>query len=234
MDGGLRPPRAGVDLPHIITNVRIVVYHSVCKISFAVETSLMAMKMPDPRQEPQAVTSAVRIDWSSALAEHQRWLRTVICARVGEPQAIDEVMQEVSLAAVRQHAPLTDNAKVGAWLYRLAVRQSLLYRRKQGRRRKLIDRYVQRRQTGEFDSCQTDPLGWLLAKERQTQVRAALAHLPKRDAEILMLKYTEDWSYRQLAEHLGATESAIETRLHRARQRLRTELAAMNVTPADA
>jgi RNA polymerase sigma-70 factor (ECF subfamily) len=39
-----------------------------------------------------------------------------------------------------------------------------------------------------------------------------------------VLKYTEHWSYRQLAEHLGATESAVEARLHRARARLREEL----------
>ena len=78
------------------------------------------------------------------LASHDRWLRTVVYARVGEVQAVDEVMQEVSLAAVRQQAPINDVEKVTPWLYRLAVTQSLLYRRKQGRRRKLIDRYVQR------------------------------------------------------------------------------------------
>jgi RNA polymerase sigma-70 factor (ECF subfamily) len=151
---------------------------------------------------------------------------------VGEPQAIDEVMQEVSLAAVRQHAPLGDTAKVGPWLYRLAVRYSLLYRRKQGRRRKLVDRYAERYQPTEVDFREMDPLGWLLAEERRTQVRTAMARLPKRDAEILLLKYSEDWSYRTLAEHLGVSESAVETRLHRARARLRTELAAMNLTSA--
>jgi RNA polymerase sigma-70 factor (ECF subfamily) len=166
------------------------------------------------------------------LVEHERWLRTVVCARVGEPQAIDEVMQEMSLAAVRQHAPLDDAAKVAPWLYRLAVRYSLLYRRKQGRRRKLIDRYVERYRPSETDAREMDPLGWLLAEERRAQVRAAMARLPKRDAEILLLKYSEDWSYRTLAEHLGVSESAVETRLHRARARLRTELAAVNVTSA--
>ena len=193
----------------------------------------MAMTMPNPRRQPEAGASAASIDWPSVLAEHERWLRTVICARVGEPQAIDEVMQEVSLAAVRQQAPLSDPTKVGAWLYQLAVRYSLLYRRKQGRRRKLIDRYAQRYQPSEADTRQANPLGWLLTKERCGQVREAMSRLPKRDAEILLLKYTEDWSYRELAEHLGASHSAIETRLHRARQRLRAELAAMNVTPAE-
>ena len=85
-----------------------------------------------------------RIDWPAVLVSHDRWLRTVVYARVGEVQAVDEVMQEVSLAAVRQKAPINDVEKVTPWLYRLAVTQSLLYRRKQGRGRKLIDRYVQR------------------------------------------------------------------------------------------
>ena len=139
----------------------------------------------------------------------------MVCARLGEPQAIDEVMQEVSLAAVKQNAPLDDAAKVAPWLYRLAVRYTLLYRRKQGRRRKLIDRYAQRLRPTETDAREMDPLGWLLAEERRAQVRAAMSRLPKRDAEILLLKYSEDWSYRTLAEHLGVSESAVETRLHR-------------------
>lgn len=193
----------------------------------------MAMTMPNPRQEPEGGAGAAGIDWLSVLAEHDRWLRSVVCVRVGEPQAIDEVMQEVSLAAVRQHAPLADPEKVAPWLYRLAVRQSLLYRRKQGRKRKLIDRYAQRFQPSEADNRQIDPLGWLLAEERGTRVREAMSRLPKRDVEILLLKYTEDWSYRSLAEHLGVSHSAVETRLHRARRRLRTELAALDVTPAD-
>ncbi len=150
------------------------------------------------------------------LATHDRWLRTVVYARVGEPQAVDEVMQEVSLAAVRQQAPISDVEKVTPWLYRLAVTHSLLYRRKQGRRRKLIDRYVERTRPTESDRS-GNPLEWLLAKERKEQIRKAIKQMPKRDAEILLLKYTEDWSYRDLAKHLGITESAVEARLHRAR-----------------
>jgi len=172
------------------------------------------------------------VDWQAALAEHDRWLRTVIHARVRRPEAVDEVFQEVSLAAVRQSAPLEDRGKVAPWLYRTAVVQSLLYRRRQGRRRKLTRGYAERCRPTEHDPRQPDPLGWLLADERRRLVRAALERLARRDAEILLLKYTEDWSYRQLAEHLGISASAVEARLHRARKRLREQLAALQVVEA--
>ena len=52
-----------------------------------------------------------------------------------------------------------------------------------------------------------------------------MGRLDDRDAELLLLKYTEDWSYRQIAANLGVSESAVEARLHRARQKLRSALA---------
>jgi RNA polymerase sigma-70 factor (ECF subfamily) len=178
-------------------------------------------------------SSGPKIDWQAALAEHESWLRTVVYSRLRDPQAVEDVMQEVSLAAVEQKAPISDPSKVAPWLYRLAVTQSLLYRRKLGRRRKLKDRYVERYQPSEEENRESDPLSWLLADERRDLIRKALQRLSPRDAEILMLKYNEGWSYRDLAGHLGISESAVEARLHRARRRLRNELAAMEVIEAD-
>ncbi len=184
------------------------------------------MTTSEPRR-PSAGTPSAAIDWPAVLAAHDRWLRTVVAARLGEPQAIDEVMQEISLAVVAQKAPLNDPEKLAPWLYRLAVMQTLMYRRKLGRRRKLADRYQQLRSAEE--PVAADPLQWLLLKERDQLIRQAIRQLSPRDAEILMLKYSENWSYREMAEHLGLSESAIEARLHRARQRLRDRLSALGV-----
>src|SRR5262245_22336799 len=130
------------------------------------------------------------IDWQAALAQHDRWLRTVVLARVREPQAVEEVLQEVALAAVKQAAPLSDAQKVPPWLYRPAVLQALLYRRKCGRRRRLVGRYAEQAERGGWSHAVTaDPLNWLLAEERRSLVRRAMSHLAPRDAEILLLKY---------------------------------------------
>lgn len=180
-------------------------------------------------------SSLPAIDWPAELARHDRWLRTVVLARLGERQAVDDVMQEVSLAAAGEAArgagqgkrvPV-DPAKAAPWLYRVAVTQALLYRRRCGRQRKLTDRFAQKLRPTESDSRTCDPLDWLLADERRQLVRTALERLPPRDAEILLLKHTEDWDYHQIAAHLDIGHSAVETRLHRARKRLRAELSKM-------
>lgn len=174
---------------------------------------------------PADAEPTVKIDWSAALEENQSWLRTVIAARVGEAEGVEEVFQEVSLAAVRQKSPIHDPAKVAPWLYRLAVIHSLLYRRKMGRKRKLINRYQERVPIAEHDTHQAEPLEWLLAEERRTMVNRAMASLPKNLQELLLLKYIHDWSYKEMAEKLGVTVSAVQARLHRARGILRERLA---------
>ena len=172
------------------------------------------------------------IDWSVALVEHERWLRTVVLARLGEPQAVDEVMQEVSLAAVRGQAPPNDPNKVAPWLYGLAVRQALLYRRKQGRRRKMVQRFVERFRPTEQDVRTADPLDWLLTDERRKIVRIALKRLHRRDAEILLLKYTENWSYKELAERLDVSEGVLRRGCTGHGRGSHEELAALDVVEA--
>jgi RNA polymerase sigma factor (sigma-70 family) len=185
------------------------------------------MAIVDPRH-PERDTSASRIDWPAALAEHGRWLRTVALARVGNSHAADEVLQNVAVAAIEHGDRLRDATKVAPWLYRLAVVAALQWRRRQGRGKKLLDRYATRVLPTDTDLDEPDPLDWLLAAEQRKLVRSALRQMPRRDAEILILKYTEDWSYRQLADHLGLSTSAVEARLHRARHKMRRLLVALD------
>jgi RNA polymerase sigma-70 factor (ECF subfamily) len=172
---------------------------------------------------PNTGNVAHPIDWARSLAEHERWLRGVISARTGESQAVDEIWQEVCLAAVEQHAPLADPDKASGWLYRVAVIRSIRYRRQRARERKRLLKRVA--ETNGHCSALNDPFQWLLSEERRQIVRRALAELSGRDAEILMLKYEERWSYRRIALLLDISESAVDARVFRARERLRRQLA---------
>jgi RNA polymerase sigma factor (sigma-70 family) len=167
------------------------------------------------------------IDCPMELQRHGRWLRSVLVVRSRESGVVEELFQEVALTALRDGHSGKDDQKAAPWLYRVAVRQALMHRRRMGRERR---RMTSLAAISECDDEQTtDPLGWLLADERNRLIRRAVDAIPGKDAEILLLKYSEDWSYRQIAEHLGVSEQAVDSRLHRARQKLRVRLSQLQV-----
>jgi RNA polymerase sigma-70 factor (ECF subfamily) len=180
---------------------------------------------------PLVTADGAGLDWARSLTEHEPWLRRVILARTGEPQAVDEVWQQVALAAIEQRWPLTDASKAAPWLHRLAVVASARFRRQQGRARRAHAALADVRRC--CASGPADPLGWLMRAERLDLTRQALLRLSGRDAEILLLKYGQRWSYRQIATRLGISEKAVDCRLLRARERLRQELTAMGIRRDD-
>jgi RNA polymerase sigma-70 factor (ECF subfamily) len=161
------------------------------------------------------------IDWRTALGEHERWLRNVVAGRLGAADGVEDVLQEVALAVLRNPAQPDDPRKVAPWLFRLAVRHAVNFLRTRQRRRRLVEglsREPSVRQGG------IDPMEWVLDVERREAVRAALEALPAEDREVLRLKYLDGLRYRELAERLGLDLEAVEYRLLRARRRLREQL----------
>ena len=167
-------------------------------------------------------------DWQTSISVHAAWLRKVILARTGQEDAVEDVFQQVALAAVEQRWPLRDPTKIAPWLHRLAVIYSARFRRALGRERRAVQRAA-----GSTPDAGNPPtnnlLAWLIAKERKELMRRALGGVPERDVEILILKYIERWSYRQISENLGISEKAVDSRLVRARARLRQELISVGV-----
>jgi RNA polymerase sigma-70 factor (ECF subfamily) len=65
------------------------------------------------------------------------------------------------------------------------------------------------------------PSSHLLREELRRRVREALTRLPERDREILVMRYLEQLSTREMAAVLGIAEGAVKTRHVRALERLR-------------
>ncbi len=190
-------------------------------------------EMAVPEANPEGAEHPDCSGADRAIRDHLPWLRSVVWSRLRDPEAVDDVVQEVLLAYAK-HRPEELNGQLAPWLYRVAIRQCLLHRRRQGRwsRRQ---QEAQRRQIARWEQQHRqspDPVRWLVEQERQELVRQAVEQLPDRDAQVVLLKYGQGWSYQQIAEHLGVSVSSVESRLHRARRRLRRLLAGA-VNPSD-
>ena len=178
-------------------------------------------------------------DPKEALRMHGSWLRAVAIARLRGLEGADDVMQDVAMAAVRNWETLRTAANAKPWLYRLTVRAALMHRRTLGRARKrikeAIDTYTARHGVSESGRQSRspadagsgaahgggDPIAALLAAERHSHLRMAIAKLPVKDMEMLLLKHVDDCSYQEIARRLGVTPGVVQMRLFRARQKLR-------------
>ncbi len=78
-----------------------------------------------------------------------------------------------------------------------------------------------------------DPEEATLANERSAQVQKLLAELSPDYRLAVILRYWYDYSYAEIAEMLQTTESAIKSRLFRARQTLAAKLAAHALNALD-
>jgi RNA polymerase sigma-70 factor (ECF subfamily) len=161
------------------------------------------------------------LDWAAALREHEPWLRTVVGARLREWDAVDDVMQEIAVKVLRRPGALHDATKVAPWLYRIAIRQVLLYRRSMGRRRARLRKVAEQLAPEPDVVDEVDPLVWLIVAETRSRVRDSLECLCGQDRELLMLRHVQRWTYQQVADHLGLGVDKVIYRLARARKRLR-------------
>jgi RNA polymerase sigma factor (sigma-70 family) len=159
------------------------------------------------------------IDPAEILGMHLSWLRTVVRARLMEPEDVEDVLQNMAIA-LSTAAQLPSQQGMAPWLYRVAVREVLQLRRRKGRQRRLVAKWAAERPAPE----PVGPVEQLMAFESRIAVREALDRLGDVDRQVLLLKYTENWNYLDLSRHLGVSRGAIEHRLNKARARLREEL----------
>jgi RNA polymerase sigma-70 factor (ECF subfamily) len=166
------------------------------------------------------------INWASVLTEHRSWLETVIRARLSDRHASDDVLQEVAVAVLRQTNRPTERSSIAPWLYRIAIRKIVNYRRHHGRQKTLLHNFASQSpptETPDVD-CRVG-LAWLVHAEQSELLSRAIQRLPDSDREILMLKYNHQWTYSEIANRLGVSIKTIEYRLLKAKQTLRRELA---------
>jgi RNA polymerase sigma-70 factor (ECF subfamily) len=74
-------------------------------------------------------------------------------------------------------------------------------------------------------SSEPSPETQYVDRELQNQIRRSIATLGPKAAEIVVLKYFEGHSNLEIAEMLGTSQMVIGVLLHRARARLRKEIA---------
>lgn len=136
-----------------------------------------------------------------------------------DPHRRNDIVQDAFLRAIDRLESLRDPTRFRPWLMRIA-------------RNAAIDEQRRQRETDEFnearhrsDRVDGGPEELLAAATLIADVRGALDRLPARDARAVRLAAGHGCGPDQLGRQLGLKPGAAKVALHRARRRLRAELA---------
>jgi RNA polymerase sigma-70 factor (ECF subfamily) len=142
-------------------------------------------------------------------------------SRLG-PDLAEDVTAETFLAAFRIRDRYdTSRADARPWLYGIAIRQVGSHKRAEARYRRLLASAPAERAAEDFTDRSADRVA---AASFRPRLIAALEGLRRTDRELLLLTAWAGLSYEESAMALGLTVSAVKSRLHRVRTKIRAAL----------
>jgi RNA polymerase sigma-70 factor (sigma-E family) len=134
---------------------------------------------------------------------------------VDEPAAAEDVVQEAFVRLHRSWPTLRDPAAAPAWL-----RSTVLNLARSGLRRRLVARRLPHVPHADTASAETRAL----EHDDRRAVLAALRVLPRRQHEVLVLRYFADHSEQEIADLLHISPGSVKTHAHRGLAALRDAL----------
>jgi RNA polymerase sigma-70 factor, ECF subfamily len=162
----------------------------------------------------------------SALFElHRDRVYSIALRFSGDPSMALDITQETFLKLLSKIGEFRGEASFESWLYRLVVNGCLDHRRAGRRWSPLLDGWL-----GALRASGESVLQQLLRSEVQESVQHVVAKLPPELRMVVILRYTEQLSYEEIAEILGCPQGTVASRLNRAHKLLERRLAGLRNT----
>lgn len=158
--------------------------------------------------------------FEALMRRYNRRLFRIARSILRDNDAADDAVQEAHIRAFTNLDRYEPTGKFGAWLARLAFNEALMIRRRSRTDTVPLDRIdasslaSPASDTEQLDAVQTRQL-----------LEQAVDSLPEVFRTVFVLRVVEQLSGVETAACLGINETTVRTRLFRAQQRLRTDLA---------
>lgn len=143
-----------------------------------------------------------------------RYCLTVVC---GDEAESYELHQQVLLKIIRYPKEIANELELWRWLKRIVRTTRIDMARKSQRYGKVMQLYWE-----HVTQQPVDPPS--IERSLAGLVMDELEVLTDDERDLIEKKYLEGWSVRAIADERGATEKAVESRLTRARERLRASV----------
>ena len=140
-----------------------------------------------------------------------------------------DLLQATLMQIVRRLGSFRGDSSFSTWLFRVTANEALMMMRSQRRHRARLVEGLDLEDLGSLPAAndaaaegRSDAMA--ATAERDETVRNALAELPEDYRDVVVAHYHMDLGLQEIADRFRLTESAVRSRLHRARTRLRSLL----------
>jgi RNA polymerase sigma-70 factor (ECF subfamily) len=176
----------------------------------------------------EALKSGDRAEFARLVETYYELIYRLAYKMLNDPQEAEDILQETFLKAYRYIDGFDGRSSLSTWLYRIATNEALM-----SLRRKKLDT-VSMDETLDTMEGEVEPIqivDWcclpeaeLMSAEAQARLNQATEKLPATLRVVFVLRDIQGLSTREVAEVLSLSETAVKTRLSRARLRLREDL----------
>jgi RNA polymerase sigma-70 factor, ECF subfamily len=140
---------------------------------------------------------------------------------LGSPADAEDATQETFVRAYTRLNTFEAGRKLSSWILSIAAHYG-------------VDR-LRRRHGAQMSVEETESLQWIadgkpkpeeqvIEREQNKSVHHVLEALPAQYRIVIVLRYWQDLSYQEIAEITESTESAVKSRLHRAREMMALQM----------
>lgn len=188
----------------------------------------MNSELQTPKLDLDALRSGDRAEYARMVETYSGQIYRLALKMLRNPQDAEDVLQETFIKAYRGLPKFEGRAKISTWLYRIATNESLMFLRRQRPEPISIDRPTDNEEQEPLqivDWCCL-PESELMSTEARTHLDRSIDQLSSTLKVVFLLRDIERLSTRETAVILDLTETAVKTRLSRARLRLRELLGA--------
>jgi len=147
---------------------------------------------------------------------YQTILYNIIYRILGDSDDTADVLQDVFVKAFEKLRTFDQSKRFYAWMYRIAVNESINFIHHHDRMIHLIE-----------ESCiSTDDLPDIVLQKADTvqMIDSALQRIRPEQRVLIILKNFGELSYHEISEILGISEKTVKSRLYTARNELRKEM----------
>ncbi len=167
-------------------------------------------------------------EFSRVVEAYSGYVYRLAMKMLQNPQDAEDILQETFIKAYKALPKFDGRSKISTWLYRIATNEALMFLRK--KRPETIS--VEMPSADEDDDIKpVQIVDWcclpeaeLMTDEARKYLDASVERLAENLKMAFILRDIEGLSTRETAEILEISETAVKTRLHRARLQLREML----------